>query len=191
MPNNLEKLNNKNSRLDNKKISNRRLQTILSEAKEGISNKSIGGNYLTFFDIGNILNETLLQKNHTTKHTIKIDKNQAKAIMQFNIKKILDAVDSLNHGRNFPVILVGGGAQIIPNKFLDNRFIRPKHYNVANAYGAALAEISDVISRIICLDKDPEKKLQTLEREVKKLAITNGSKPHKVRIIEKKLLPLF
>jgi N-methylhydantoinase A/oxoprolinase/acetone carboxylase beta subunit len=110
--------------------------------------QSVGGNHLTFFDIGNILNDTLLPKNHT----IQIDKKQAEAIMQFNIKKILDVVDSLNHGRNFPVILVGGGAQNIPEEFLDKRFIRPKHYNVANAYGAALAEISGVISRIICLD---------------------------------------
>jgi N-methylhydantoinase A/oxoprolinase/acetone carboxylase beta subunit len=145
--------------------------------------QSVGGNHLTFFDIGNILNDTLLPKNHT----IQIDKKQAEAIMQFNIKKILDVVDSLNHGRNFPVILVGGGAQNIPEEFLDKRFIRPKHYNVANAYGAALAEISGVISRIICLDKDPEIKLQALENEVKKIAIANGSK----RLIEKKLLPLF
>jgi len=149
--------------------------------------QSVGGNYLTFFDIGNILNETLLPKNHT----IKIDKNQAKAIMQFSIKKILEVVDSINFSRNLPIILVGGGAQIIPNEFLDKRFIRPKHYNVANAYGAALAEISGVISRIICLDKDPEIKLQALENEVREIAIANGSEPNKVRLIEKKLLPLF
>jgi hypothetical protein len=30
-----------------------------------------------------------------------------------------------------------------------------------------------------------------LENEVKKIAIANGSKRHKVRLIEKKLLPLF
>ncbi|HEY2566917.1 MAG TPA: hypothetical protein VGH95_04345 [Candidatus Aquirickettsiella sp.] len=99
--------------------------------------------------------------------------------------------NNLFYTQNYSKLHFLSYAQIIPNEFLDKRFIRPKHYNIANAYGAALAEISGVISRIIRLDKDPEKKLQTLESEVKKIAIANGSKRHKIRLIEKNYCRYF
>lgn len=46
-------------------------------------------------------------------------------------------------GRHMPIILVGGGAPLIENllKELGRYVLRPSHANVANAYGAAIAQV--------------------------------------------------
>jgi len=142
---------------------------------------SFGGECLTVFDAGNAINKSFTQ----------ISQAEAHAILAVMVDKIKNTIHSLPACEHLPVILTGGGAQNISESYLDKRYIRPKYYQVANAYGAAQAEISGHCDTICSLSQNRETILDELAHHAKQNAIANGANPDKVRIIEKRLLPFY
>ena len=65
-----------------------------------------------------------------------------------------DAVDRMKLSRSpQPVIAVGGGSVLIPSEISGaSEVIRPDHFDVANAIGAAIAPISADVDRLFALD---------------------------------------
>ncbi|NNM60532.1 MAG: hypothetical protein HKM04_12070 [Legionellales bacterium] len=147
--------------------------------------RSVGGEHLTLFDIGNLLN------NKVTENNIRITSPEADMLMKKCLEKISHTANELACGLKLPVVLVGGGAETIPDYFLNDEIIRPAHFGIANAYGAALAEISGVLDQIVYLDKNVEETLYELEQRVIQKVIAKGAAPGSVRLIEKTLLPLY
>jgi N-methylhydantoinase A/oxoprolinase/acetone carboxylase beta subunit len=90
--------------------------------------------------------------------------------------------------RDLPILLVGGGAQLFPPSFLGNRYQIPVHANVANAFGAALSEISGVIDRVVSLQQR-ELVLDQLQLEAKRLAESRGADPESVRVVDLQIIP--
>jgi len=111
-------------------------------------------------------------------------------IMADFIDQIKTAILTLVPKINKPILFVGGGSRNIPDRFFDENVYRPQHFEVANAYGAALSEVSGQVDCII-KTKDRESQLSILESEAKSLAIKKGAVPSSIRIIEKRILPLF
>ncbi len=149
--------------------------------------KSFLGEYLTLFDIGNVL----LNIQHPKGVIPAIDLTVAEKIMQAYLSKILAVINEITDHEKLPIILVGGGSQNIPENLLGKNFIRPKHYQVANAYGAALGEISGTIDTIVNLNEHNDLIILNIENEAIKTAIAQGADPTEVRIIEKCLLPFY
>ncbi|MCX7121972.1 MAG: hydantoinase/oxoprolinase family protein [Gammaproteobacteria bacterium] len=164
--------------------------TIESEsigAKIFSQSKTFLGKYLTLFDVGNVL----LNLQHPNGVIPDLNFTAAETIMKEYLHKISAVINTMTDHEKLPIVLVGGGSQNIPENLLGENFVRPKHYQVANAYGAALAEISATIDTIVNLDENSESTILGLEKEALREAITKGASSLDVRIIEKSLLPFY
>jgi N-methylhydantoinase A/oxoprolinase/acetone carboxylase beta subunit len=137
-----------------------------------------GGDNLTLYDVGQTLKTA--------------PDSEAETIMSYFLKQINQTLISLLPDPNSQMVLfVGGGAENIPARFFNTTFTRPPHYQIANAYGAALSEIAGQVDCIVQFDKNKENQLMALEEKARDLAIQNGAKKETLRIIEKKILPLY
>jgi hypothetical protein len=65
------------------------------------------------------------------------------------------------------------------------------NYQIANAYGAALSEVAGSVDCIINLQDDNNDQLQALEEKAKMAALKKGAMASSIRIIDKKILPLY
>lgn len=111
---------------------------------------------------------------------------QMTAVIEKNLDRMKVSADAI------PAILVGGGSNIMPDKFQGiSKVVRPEHFEVANAIGVALGDISGTLDRVVALP--PEKRLDILkeiEEEVKAIAIQEGASPDSVQIIDKSEIPM-
>jgi N-methylhydantoinase A/oxoprolinase/acetone carboxylase beta subunit len=90
-------------------------------------------------------------------------------------------------GRRLPVVLVGGGAPLVAHLFADlgREVLTPEHASVANAYGAAIAEVGGEVdltfSRAV-VSRDAA--LARAEGEAHRRAVEAGARPGSVRTLE-------
>ncbi len=105
---------------------------------------------------------------------------------------IADAVDRmLLSPEPIPVIVVGGGSILVRDKVADLPTIKPDHYPVANAVGAAIAQISGEVDRVYALDEIPrEKALAEAQSEAKRKAVEAGADPATTEVVEVEDVPL-
>ncbi|MDD9732444.1 hydantoinase/oxoprolinase family protein [Mameliella sp. AT18] len=90
-----------------------------------------------------------------------------------------------------PVIAVGGGSILAPDRIGDLEVLRPENFAVANAVGAAIAQISGEVDRIYALEGTTrEECLANAEREASDAAISAGAKPETLIVIEREDVPL-
>lgn len=90
-----------------------------------------------------------------------------------------------------PVIAVGGGSILMPDSMGDLNVIRPENFAVANAVGAAIAQISGEVDRVFSLEKTTrEDCLAEAEREATQNAIKAGAIADTIQVIEREDVPL-
>ena len=90
-----------------------------------------------------------------------------------------------------PVIAVGGGSILMPATLGPLEVIRPEHFAVANAIGAAIAQISGHVDRIYSLDAmSREAALRDAENEARGKAIASGAHPGSIQVTEMEDVPL-
>ncbi|PYE82569.1 N-methylhydantoinase A/oxoprolinase/acetone carboxylase beta subunit [Pseudoroseicyclus aestuarii] len=90
-----------------------------------------------------------------------------------------------------PVIAVGGGSILMPDRLGDLDVIRPDHFAVANAVGAAIAQVSGEVDRVFSLEKiSREDCLTQAEEEATRQAIEAGALPETCQVIEREDVPL-
>jgi N-methylhydantoinase A/oxoprolinase/acetone carboxylase beta subunit len=90
-----------------------------------------------------------------------------------------------------PVIAVGGGSILAPDRIGDLEVLRPENFAVANAVGAAIAQISGEVDRIYALEGTTrEECLANAEREASDAAVSAGAKPETLIVIEREDVPL-
>src|SRR5215207_8591690 len=87
-----------------------------------------------------------------------------------------------------PIVIIGGGAFLLPKKSLDSRFSIPQHADVANAYGAALAEISATIDTVVSLEHR-QKVLDELNQQAIQAAIQKGADYKPLKLSKSKFFP--
>jgi N-methylhydantoinase A/oxoprolinase/acetone carboxylase beta subunit len=107
--------------------------------------------------------------------------------------RIEEAIDRTKLSREaVPVVLVGGGSILVGN-VIDGAaiVIRPAHYQVANAVGAAIAQISGDVDRVASLvNVSRDEAISVAKEEARGRAITAGADPATIRIVDVEDVPL-
>ena len=146
---------------------------------------SFGGSILTLTDIAIL--EGFIKIDGANPKLTNLPEDKIKIILNILRKKIINLINIITGPQKFPVILVGGGADLLPKDFIQNS-IRPKYFNVANAYGAAMSEISGNVDTVASLTNRDEI-LEKLKIEAIENAIANGADKKTVRIVNMQIIP--
>lgn len=91
-----------------------------------------------------------------------------------------------------PVAVVGGGSILLPTELTGASEVdKPDHYDVANAIGAAIAQVSGHVDRVFSLDDQPrEEALAEAKRLARQDAVEAGADPETVEIVDLEEVPL-
>ena len=106
---------------------------------------------------------------------------------------IEEAVDRMKiSSGDVPVIVVGGGSILVPDAVKGaSEVIRPEHYEVANAIGAAIAQVSGGIDGVFDVaTKGRECVLEEIKKAAKNEAVKAGAEPNTVDVVEIEEIPL-
>jgi N-methylhydantoinase A/oxoprolinase/acetone carboxylase beta subunit len=98
-----------------------------------------------------------------------------------------DVIDRMKTSADpIPVVLVGGGSVVVPAKLAPAAAIlRPEHYDVANAIGAAIAQCSGEIERVFSLDQHSrDEALDIAKQMATDEAVRAGADAQTVQIID-------
>ncbi len=101
---------------------------------------------------------------------------------------MLDAgVEKMKPGSDpLPVVLVGGGAVLITEQLqAASSMLLPEHASVANAIGAAIAQIGGEAERMISYDKTPRQDaIRQMTEEATRVALTAGAEATSIRVAD-------
>ncbi|MCL4229746.1 hydantoinase/oxoprolinase family protein [Candidatus Dependentiae bacterium] len=148
---------------------------------------AFGGNTLTLTDAALLLQNVTIAGADTSR--IPMARQDAKAFLD----KAQDAIQTLAkkiagpHGQ-LPLLLTGGASALFKHTVLAEQAIIPEFADVANAYGAALAEISGTIDTVVCLEKR-EAIIESLIKQATEQAIARGAAPNNIRVVEQEIVP--
>lgn len=145
-----------------------------------------GGNTFTLTDAA-VLMETIKIPQATLKD-VPIDGTIIKSIFIL-VKKQIDQLILKMQGeqKDLPIIFVGGGAALLPKEIFEQSHI-PQYFDVANAYGAALAEISGTIDTVVSLQNRQEV-LKDLERKARQKAIDQSADEQNLKLVDQQIIP--
>lgn len=146
-----------------------------------------GGSELTLTDVA--LQMGNLEIKDSTPERIGLDSDRANAVFK-KIQSQLDALIATMQGedKDLPVVFVGGGSALLPSSYFQENYLIPAFFNVANAYGAALSEISGVVDTVVSL-QNRELVLNQLGEKAKQKAISQGANPKTLRLIDQQIIP--
>ena len=107
---------------------------------------------------------------------------------QSTVHHMLDrAIESMKpSGKPMPVILVGGGAILVTGRLqAASEVHRPEHAGVANAIGAAIAQIGGEAERLVSYRQIPrEDAIASVTREASSRAVAAGADPTSIRVVD-------
>ncbi|WP_107724626.1 hypothetical protein [Desmospora activa] len=91
-----------------------------------------------------------------------------------------------------PAILVGGGSILLPDRLEGvSEVIRHGDYDVANAIGAAIGQVSGQVDRVFALDKQSrEEAMEYAKKTAIQDAVQAGADPETVAIVDMEDIPL-
>ncbi|WP_159700620.1 hydantoinase/oxoprolinase N-terminal domain-containing protein [Arthrobacter sp. 18067] len=108
-------------------------------------------------------------------------------------RTIADIADRIRtSSAELPVVAVGGGSILLADK-LDGlgTIHRPGNFDVANAYGAAIAQISGEVDRVSSIaDGDQKRAMESARQEAVDRAVAAGANPDTVSIVEQEAIPI-
>ncbi len=110
--------------------------------------------------------------------------------MQGRVAEAIDRV-KLSAGP-VPVVLVGGGSVLIRQELEGaSEVIRPEHFEVANAIGAAIAQVGGQVDRVYTLtEMTREEALEQAKEEAIRRATEAGATPSSVEVVQVDEVPL-
>lgn len=89
-----------------------------------------------------------------------------------------------------PLLAVGGGAILAPNTMDGiSTVVRVEHHAVANAVGAAIAQVSGEVDHVF-RDMDRDVLLREAEAMARERAVKAGAKPNSLKVVDVEDLPL-
>ncbi len=147
---------------------------------------AFGGATLTLTDAA--LKQAIIQIDGADTSCISLTTLQAQAILDKAQAIILSTAQIMKGMHDIPLILAGGGSALFKTSALAEHAIIPEHADVANAYGAALAEISGTIDTVVSLEYR-EKTLHTLTEQAIEQAIVRGALEQTIRVVEQIITP--
>jgi N-methylhydantoinase A/oxoprolinase/acetone carboxylase beta subunit len=150
---------------------------------------SFGGSRLTLTDVA-LVCQTLKIKNSDSTN-VPLELNQGQEILESAKTLISSLIHRISGPKQaLPIVLVGGGSHLIPIDLFAEDFsiCIPHNSHVANAYGAALAEISGTVDTVVSLN-DRENVLKQLQEEAFCMAINRGACKNSARIVNQQIIP--
>ncbi|WP_017030087.1 hydantoinase/oxoprolinase family protein, partial [Vibrio breoganii] len=154
--------------------------------------KSFGGETLTLTDVALTLDKMQWHADNKPQ-AVELSEQSAETIYQQMIEVVEEGIDKMKtSAAQVPVILVGGGSALLPDEFVGvSEVVRPENFEVANAIGVALGEISGQLDKIVPIAANERQQvLDALEQDAKHTAIEAGACPESVSVIERSEIPL-
>lgn len=152
---------------------------------------AFGGQTLTASDIVTALGKAVIGAPEKVKGGV--DASVLTGAYERIINMAEDVIDRMKTSSDpISVILVGGGSVILPDTLQGvAEVIRPQHFEVANAIGAAIAQVSGQIERVFSLDEFGREGALKLAKEMAvQEAIKAGANPETIEIVEVDDVPL-
>jgi hypothetical protein len=122
-----------------------------------------------------------------------LDKSLTSAVLTRVRETCEDVIDRMKTTADpIPVVLVGGGSVVIPSKLAPAaEILRPDHYDVANAIGAAIAQCSGQIERVFSLDQHSRAAALDIAKQMAvDEAVRAGADARTVEIIDIQEVPM-
>jgi N-methylhydantoinase A/oxoprolinase/acetone carboxylase beta subunit len=107
--------------------------------------------------------------------------------------RIGEAVDRMKTSAEpTPVVVVGGGSILLRERLAGaSELVKPDHFAVANAIGAAIAQVGGEVDRIFSLEQLPrEAALDEAKREAVEKAVDAGASEDTVQVVDVEEVPL-
>jgi N-methylhydantoinase A/oxoprolinase/acetone carboxylase beta subunit len=104
-----------------------------------------------------------------------------------------EAVDRMKTtAEPIPVVVVGGGSVLLGDELPSaSRVVRPEHFAVANAIGAAIAQVGGEVDRVVSLDGlSRSAALEGAKGEAIEKAVAAGAERDSVQIVDVEEVPL-
>jgi N-methylhydantoinase A/oxoprolinase/acetone carboxylase beta subunit len=122
-----------------------------------------------------------------------LDKALARAVLDHIAGRVAEVVDRMRiSAEPVPVVAVGGGSVLVPDELAGaSQVLRPEHFAVANAIGAAIAEVGGEVDRVFSVS--PERREAVLEearQEAIDRTVAAGARPGSVRVVDIEEVPL-
>ena len=146
---------------------------------------SFGGIHLTLTDLA--LRADFLSIPGADPRRVTLSPERAQELLHRAFMKIKALITKMQSStRAAPVIIVGGGADLFRKWCQQEGYLLPEHHSVANAYGAALAEIACTIDRTIIMG---ETEMDALKAQAIDQTIQRGARPESVRLTRVEIIP--
>lgn len=118
-----------------------------------------------------------------------------------SLDKLLEIMDKMisdqvararTSNKDIPVIAVGGGSVMMPSKIDGLKVICPPHNDLANAVGAAIAQVSGQVSRVVLLNDsiNRDSAIKEVTDEATKLAVKRHANPKSISVLTVSDMPL-
>jgi N-methylhydantoinase A/oxoprolinase/acetone carboxylase beta subunit len=117
----------------------------------------------------------------------RLDRSVARAGLEWAERQIAEAVDRMKTSAEpIPVVLVGGGSVLLRDALEGaSRVLRPEHFGVANAIGAAIAQVGGEVEKVFSLDAlSRDDALEQAKAEATEKAVAAGAVASSVRIVD-------
>jgi N-methylhydantoinase A/oxoprolinase/acetone carboxylase beta subunit len=122
-----------------------------------------------------------------------LDRNLVEVGLALAEQMIAETVDRMKTSPDpIPVVVVGGGSVLLGDKLPGaSRLVRPEHFAVANAIGAAIAQVGGEVERVFSLDQiTRDAALDQAKSEASAKAVAAGATESTVRIVDVEDVPL-
>ena len=142
---------------------------------------------MTLTDAALFMGHIEIEQSQPLQNSINLD--QGEAVFNQVKEKIKELILKIRgEYKDTPIVFVGGGSALLPPCFFQEEHKIPSFFNVANAYGAALAEISGTIDTIVSLQNRKET-LDELCEKAKQKAIDQGANETTLRLVDQQIIP--
>ena len=149
-----------------------------------------GGDVLTATDI--VVAAGMAEVGDPAK-VVSLDRGVVVDAVAWMRNQVAEALDRIKVGPEpVPVVLVGGGSILIGDDLPGaSAVIRPNHFAVANAIGAAIAQVGGQVERIVKFDDIPRADaIEEVRREAIERCVAAGAQRDSVRIVDVEEVPL-
>ncbi|MEV0087714.1 hydantoinase/oxoprolinase family protein [Saccharopolyspora sp. NPDC050642] len=149
-----------------------------------------GGDTLTATDIAVAAGRAEIGDPELVKH---LDRDLVRAALERIAADNADAVERMRTSAEpLPVVAVGGGSVLLPDELGDAGEVhRPENYAVANAIGAAIAQIGGEVDRVYAIEPGRrESVVDEAKQEAIDRAVAAGASPSTVDIMDFDEVPI-
>jgi N-methylhydantoinase A/oxoprolinase/acetone carboxylase beta subunit len=148
-----------------------------------------GGSTLTMTDVAVARG----MANVGERDRVEVAQQTVEAAYERGVAMFEEAVDRMKtSAEEVPVIAVGGGSILLPEEIPGvSRVHKPDHYEVANAVGAAIAQVSGTIDRVFSLqDRSRDEVMEEARRTAFGEAVRAGADEDSLEVVEVEEVPL-